>query len=611
LEKLVGSSRLQWTIIPIALLVILLLGIVHAQTSGDCSAWTQVNDDAFGLNDPSGQSPPYQSEDSFELSVFDGQLYVGMEADDLYGARVWRTRAGVTIPSSQSDWEQVVVDAFGDVYNNDHIDSLQPFSSHLYASTAQKDADRDGTEVWRSSSGDAGTWTQVNDDGFGDPRNENFKDMIPFTAGSTVWLCGGTMNTDLGGQVWCTDGTLQGDGPKLNWVQKNLDGFGDAKYIKIWSTGVMDGHLYVGTQCLSSEACPGAVWRTDGTADGTRWQWARVFEATVNSRVDIVGVHDGYVYVGFFGNNGTEIWRSNSGAADTWSQVNNDGFGDAGNGRITVDAGTVYNDALYVATFNQATGAEVWRTANGTVWAQVNQDGFGNPNTMGAELMSFNGHLYAWAINYHTGQKVLRSKCPLCQSRDIAGTGSYSFDGVGATLDFAAENLDSVEICVYPDAFPTGQTEDKPIKRHYEIYSTPSDGAFTADVTLSYTVDEFSASDITDENTTYLTRWTGTGWQDCPQDQRARDTGHNTTTCGSVTDFSTWAIAGSYGLPPVTIFLPFVAHSSRRAILVAWETVAALQQIGFPLYRTDDVKNSKPDEPVTPRFRLDGTLLPL
>ena len=50
--------------------------------AGTCEPWVQVNDDAFGLDDPSGQTPPYPSEDSFEVTIFNGQLYLGMEADN-------------------------------------------------------------------------------------------------------------------------------------------------------------------------------------------------------------------------------------------------------------------------------------------------------------------------------------------------------------------------------------------------------------------------------------------------------------------------------------------------------------------------------------------------
>jgi hypothetical protein len=265
--------------------------------------------------------------------------------------------------------------------------------------------------------------------------------------------------------------------------------------------------------------------------------------------------------------------RSSSGDAGSWTQVNTSGMdSNAYNIGTVVDGATVYNGALYVAVSNTSTGCELWRTT-GTLqgggplvdWTQVGGSGLGDANNIYSELIPFNGYLYAWTSNYTSGQRVLRTKCPLCQSQNINGPGSYSFSGVGATINFAAENLDSVEVCVYPDAFPTGQMSGKPVKRHYQITPSPIIGTFAATLTLSYTDAEFTASDIGigNENTTYLTYWTGSAWSDCPSGHRSRDTGANTVTCSGVTTFSTWAIAGSNASPTAVRLISFRAHSRR------------------------------------------------
>ena len=516
--------------------------------AGPCKPWVQVNDPAFGLDDPSHQSPPYASEEGFEVAVFSDSLYVGMEADNLYGTRVWRTRPGVRVAAGQDDWQQVVDDAFGDVANNDHIDSLEVFDGYLYASTAQRDANNDGTEVWRSDDGI--TWTQVNTDGFGIPTaryNENLKDLARFTVSGTSYLCGGTMNTQVGAQVWCTTGTLQGAGPELLWTQVNTGGFGATDTIKVWSTAVFSDCLYVGTE---REAAPGTVWRTAGAEDAGDWSWEVVFTAPVAGRVDVVGVFSDALYIGFSDpTSGTQVYRSADGV--NWTEVITDGFGDSHNGRAIVDAATVYNGALYLATLNQTNGAQVWRTTDGLNWTNVVTGGWGSTHTFAAELIPFNGYLYAWASDYYSGQKVLRSACPICQARSITGTGRFDFAGVGAVLTFTVESLDVVTVCVYPGAPPTVQTDTLPIARHYEIAVSPATGAFTADLTLSYTGAEFAASDVGDESVIYLTRWTGSGWAACPAGKRSRDTLSNTVTCRDVTAFSTWVIAGTDGAPSV------------------------------------------------------------
>lgn len=537
--------------------------------AGPCKPWVQVNDGAFGLGDPSVQSPPYLNEDGFEVAVFDGSLYVGMEADDQYGARVWRTRPDVRVAPGQGDWQQVVDDAFGDVNNNDHIDSLEVLGGYLYASTAQGGSAHtttQGTEVWRTD--DGVHWTQVNVDGFGTAANNNFKDLARFIAGDIVYLCGGTANSTTGAQVWCTSGAVQGAEP--DWSQVNADGFGAPDVVKVWSTAVFSGYLYAGTE---RSGAGGIVWRSAGAAGVDDWTWEAVYTAPVDSRADIVGVFSDTIYIGFeVPGSGTQVYRSADGTA--WIPAMTDGFGDARNERVIVDAATVYNGALYLATLQAPDiggGAQVWRTTDGVNWTNVMTGGWGSATTFAAELIPFNGYLYAWASDYHSGQKVLRTACPICQARPITGTGRVDFPGVGAALTLTVEHLDVVTVCVYPGAPPVEGGMDGLAARHYEISAWPPDGAFLADVTLSYDEGELTAEPVASggtlplaragsyegqfaggaarEETLHLAHWDGDGWRDCPVEKRTVDAGANAVTCRDVTAFSTWAIAGEGEAP--------------------------------------------------------------
>jgi len=559
--------RWGWVGVTVACAALLLLLWHHGAVAGDtlppdtsagpCSTWVPVNDGAFGMG--TGGDSSYANEEGFEVVVFNDQLYVGMEADNIYGARLWRTKAGVRVPTGQADWEEVAADAngwpFGNavVTQNDHIDSLAVFQGTLYASTANGGSSTYGTLVYSSTTGDAGSWTRVITAGFGDVNNTNFKDMQVFQG----WLCGGTQNWQTGAQVWCTQ-----DG--ANWVQKNYGGFGSTgnqtSVVEVWSGYVYSSALYFGAQVCVGTNCAtthdGALYRTSDIV-AAQPTWTRVFTGVARSRrVDILGDLGGCLYIATSSPGGIVIYRSANGDPGTWTQVNQEGMnGNSTNYGAVVDGATVYNGALYVAVTNTSTGVEVWRTtgvlqAGGLVdWEQVDGSGLGDPQNYYSELIPFNGYLYAWTSNYTTGQRVYRAACPLCQTHAITGTGRYDFDGVGATIILTTGTMDVITACVLPGAPPTMQTTGLPLPRVYAITVAPATATFTADVTLRYTLEELAASGITDAASLYLTHWNGATWNACPQLRRALDVAARAVTCRDVNAFSTWIIAGEGGTP--------------------------------------------------------------
>lgn len=387
-----------------------------------CQAFTQVNDSAFGLG--GGADSTYSSEEGFEIVVFNDQLYLGMEADNSFGARIWRTKAGVVQPASQADWEEVAADANGypfgisNIAQNDHIDSLAVFNGYLYASTANGGTSKHGTRIFRSPTGAANSWEDAIEAygaGFGDIYNTNFKDMQVFQG----YLCGGTQNWNVGTQVWCTaDGTT--------WIQKNVSGFGTSYYnnrtVEVWSGFVFNNALYFGTQnvgALRSETSDdvGILYRTT-SLEGTP-AWSDVFSGEAGShRVDILGELNGYLYISTRSPGGIAIFRSPSGDAGTWIQVNISGMnGDTNNLYSVVDNAVLYNGVLYVAVSNTAAGLELWRTSGELIdgvhvdWEMVSTNGLGDTRNIHAQLITFNDYLYAWTTNFSTGQEVLFTHC--------------------------------------------------------------------------------------------------------------------------------------------------------------------------------------------------------
>ena len=201
------------------------------------------------------------------------------------------------------------------------------------------------SEIWRSTTGDAGSWGRVVENAFGDSDNW----ISAFEAGATH-LYAGTWNDADGAQVW-----RSADG--VSWAQVNVNGFGTTN-TGIISFAEFRGQLYAGTR----------NWTT-----------------------------------------GAQIWRCTTcDAPGNWSRVMGDGFGDKNNGHVR-DL-YVQGDQLYAATYNEATGLEVWRTSDGMNWTKVGSAGFGDSNNRGAHfdraLAAFNGRLYVGTQNYPNGAEI-------------------------------------------------------------------------------------------------------------------------------------------------------------------------------------------------------------
>lgn len=390
--------------------------------AGICRGSKLVNTPGFGLPSEFDESnlpikpiteTPYQSEEGFEVLVFEDQLYLGMEADNLLGARLWRTRKGIRDPQSQQDWEEVAANAAGlpfgvaDTAQADHIDSLGEFQGWIYASLANRSGSPQGTLVFRSPTGDPGTWEDalaVVGSGFGKAQNENFKDMQVFDG----QLCGGTWNETDGAEVWCTT-----DG--LDWQQKNRSGFGEPQNSVIWSGHVFEGQLYFGVQSASADGSQpqGRLYRTKSLAGTPVWE--EVFRTAEGmSWGNILGDLEGYLYISLPSPEGMVVYRSTSGGSNTWEVASQPGFG-AGpaNWAVLADGAATNRGGLYVGVVNGQQNFTLWRTdgiltGKGSLvsWQQIPIPEMTDPNNIYVQLVFFNDVLYAWTSNPVSGQQV-------------------------------------------------------------------------------------------------------------------------------------------------------------------------------------------------------------
>ena len=88
-----------------------------------------------------------------------------------------------------------------------------------------------------SSSAYAGSWRQVNSDGFGDPDMVDIATMTEYS--SRLYVGTVSSNPLVGGGVWEYNGT--------SWTQGYANGFGNSNNSGIYSTALYKAKLYFGT----------------------------------------------------------------------------------------------------------------------------------------------------------------------------------------------------------------------------------------------------------------------------------------------------------------------------------------------------------------------------
>ncbi|HID56372.1 TPA: hypothetical protein EYP37_07570 [Candidatus Poribacteria bacterium] len=104
----------------------------------------------------------------------------------------------------------------------------------------------------------------------------------------------------------------------------------------------------------------------------------------------------------------------------------------------------------------------------------------------------------------------------------------------------------------------------------------------TATLRVYYEQAEFNVSDISDENTTHLGRWTGTTWE--YHRASSRDTSENWVETVGVTQFSIWGIGGQDASLPV-LLSSFAVKRRAGSAIIHWSTESEVEIVGWNVYR--------------------------
>jgi hypothetical protein len=267
--------------------------------SSDGKSWIPVTDYGFGI------SHDYLS--SWDTTVFKGKLYVPVNCS---GAQ--SNCPGVILRSGNgTDWEQIPLVA--DPY---YLDKLGEFKDMLYATSVNNpDPTSSGGQIWRSRSGDKGTWNVV----------DNLEPGVSSSSSPTEFkgkvYISGYSNTDSV-FIWSS-----ADG--LTWQTSSLkitNDLADNWYLRDGMLTVFQGNLYLSTH---NNIEGGAIYRT---SDGINWK--QVFQVTPSNRM-VIAVEDmlpfeGDLYAAALVFDFTtydvieQLYRSHSGNLGTWEQITND-----------------------------------------------------------------------------------------------------------------------------------------------------------------------------------------------------------------------------------------------------------------------------------------------
>ena len=256
-------------------------------------------------------------------------------------------------------WESVADRGFGS-RDQAAIGPLHEFKGMLLAGTTSI-KDTRGAEVWRSTTGDRGSWVRGADNGWDDPTNVAIGSMGVFTNALYV----GTCNRSGGGQIWRTNNGITwaasgtgGTGP--------IDGRGPACVSALTE---FDGYLYAALgndSRLAPTRSAAAVWRCRGCV-GDDWEPVATsgFGVATNRGRTALGVLDEppfrFLYLAVGNYDGLQVWRTLDG--EYWEQSAVDGFGDS-NAADVFGSGAfaVHDGRLYLGAINAAGAGELWST---------------------------------------------------------------------------------------------------------------------------------------------------------------------------------------------------------------------------------------------------------
>jgi len=283
------------------------------------------------------------------LVWFEGMLYVGTWQVD-GTAMMFRANADAA-NVDDIEWELIEEAGFGSATNTGFTNGMV-FDGHIYVATFNLE---EGSEVWRSATGDPGSWEMVIEKSWGREDNSdttNFFVHDGYLYAGTEMVRGGI---GLGTALFRTAG-----GPAPVWEQVAPNGYGERSNTNTVGMTYFKGQFYAGTWNLFAAQ----IWRSTGSGEPP-WDWELVFSDRgggrsnqLNQGLAVLGDELFYCSLDnlYFAPGGGAFFGSPDGTS--WIRVTAPGFleGDP--------AGIIWmlasNDRIYLSLYSSEGPGELW-----------------------------------------------------------------------------------------------------------------------------------------------------------------------------------------------------------------------------------------------------------
>lgn len=322
---------------------------------------------------------------------------------------LWRSASG-----DYGTWEQVWEADIGG-----SIRWMQVLDGILYFAPTQELilADLAIAELWAT---DGDTFWPVMQDGFGNPNNKAIACLNAFNG----WLYAGVVNYVDGAEIW----RIQDIGSKTYDVQRVVaNGGSDARNEIFGSSAVFGDHIYFGTLIFSNLNRlsgnffkGGDIIRIDAddnwetiVGENGRSEWGSGFDYALNGYIWQLEAHEGWLYAG--------TWDLSSGISRAFREVGLCGFIDlvrqflrGEQPTLPFKEGPKVQPALIDRILHA--GGDLYKSPDGIHWDIVTTTGLGDPANSGFRTMrSIGPFLYVGFANPTDGLEVWRAPARLPQ----------------------------------------------------------------------------------------------------------------------------------------------------------------------------------------------------